>query len=96
MLGFRKKQPNKELQMWQVYLVLAVVFIALVLGIVQKIQSWRTGDTYEAYPTMNAFTCAAGGGVWEDEVCQCTSDAQCPFSFVCNQDGICSEGSFKY
>jgi len=95
-MGFRKRQPNEEFKSWHLYLMLAVLFIALVLGMVQRIQQWRTGEPYEEYSVMNQLTCEASGGVWENDACSCERNAQCPFSYECNQEGLCSEGSFTF
>ena len=99
MFRFRKKQSKVELQKWHVYLALAVLFIALVLGVVQKIQSWQTGEVYEEYPALNKWSCVAAGGVWNEcgSACRGQEDEEvcielCVEQCACERDAQCPFG----
>ncbi len=68
MLGWKKKQ-GKELQRWQVYLMLAVLLIASVLYVIQKIRGVELVESDD-----EELLCAVTGGTWDSDQGLCLKE----------------------
>lgn len=97
---FSRKPKNREYKSWHGYLLLAVVIVAVVLGLFQKFGSPRVDDYLPI--TLNSYSCEASGGDWndckdwfcpDDAVCEscrvgcvCEINNDCPFGYACGDD----------
>lgn len=67
---FRKKKQSTELQRWHVYLILAVLFIASVLYVIQKIRGVELVESND-----EELFCAITGGTWDSEQGLCSKES---------------------
>lgn len=106
MLGIIRFNKETKYQPWHGYLLLGIIFIAIVLGVVQKTQK------KDKPVVMSQATCEKAGGNWNAcgsacrgsddpciEVCiaqcECTENNECPTGYSCtdfiDNTGICSK-----
>ncbi|MBU4314854.1 hypothetical protein KJ673_00410 [Patescibacteria group bacterium] len=57
-------KQNAEFKQWHGVLIVAILFIALVLGIVQKLEQQKSSGQIEPHQDLTQATCEDSGGLW--------------------------------
>lgn len=108
MLGIIRFNKETKYQSWHGFLLLGIIFIAIVLGVVQQMQQKNEPVV------MSQTTCEEAGGIWNacgtacrgsDEPCievcvaqcECATSNECPAGHECgdfiDNIGVCSKSS---
>ncbi|MFH1712273.1 MAG: hypothetical protein ABH846_03505 [Patescibacteria group bacterium] len=77
---FPRKKKQDEFKPWHGYLMLAVIFVAVVMGIVQRINQSNEPVINQELPVIvTQETCQISGGTWNNcgSNCRTTPDEAC-------------------
>lgn len=100
-------KTNAQYQPWHGVLIVAILFIALILGIVQRYEQQKSSADVEVEQELTQTSCEDSGGLWnscgsacrgqeatsEDVACieLCVEHCYCTADEQCPKDHHCSE-----